>query len=195
LVDEFIPKCSQFSNQIKETDESIFGGTKEHLGEIEQLYSDFSFLHKYLRSKQNIVKTILRLNTHYTSNELKAYYRDVLDQVNILLHSLDNSKEMLHQIHSNLNARSQILLHHGRKKKFVLLNILQLIFLFYLPFSIICGTFSMNVPVPFKVSATNTDLTPFYVIVAVMFSTSSTLVIIALLWMLIRKHRLKRDNL
>lgn len=189
-----LPKIIILLDTAKELDHQVFEkGQKDFLKRMDVIFEESSQIENFLKMKKGILQDLIRFRM--TRHELKYYLQEILDQIQMLNQKLSLLKDMLNQIHYNFNNHLQIIIHYSRRKRFLLLNLLQLVFVFFLPFSIITGVFSMNIPIPFKATDTYNDLTAFWVLVSTQLGMSIGLVIIGIFYLIIARKMRKMKKL
>lgn len=199
LIDVALPQSNLLLKNVEDLDESIFNVVYKDLPsllhKIEESRRVVISFRRELVSKQKVIQSLSEKAKRFVSSEVKVYFRDVLDHINVAMRNNAFAKEILFQTHSNFNSRTQIQVHEASKRSDFVMNFLQVITLIYIPFAVVAGCWGMNIRVPWHVSEETTgELVPFIVIVSILAFVSLMLVLSSIIGLKVLDIRKKRSQ-
>ncbi|MDP3936895.1 MAG: magnesium/cobalt transporter CorA [Deltaproteobacteria bacterium] len=138
LVDRYYPIAEDLSHQLEELEDDIIDDPRpDTLSEIHRIRRLLVVLRRVGRPQREAVNAMIRDQTPYISESVRAFLRDTYDHISQITELVDSTREMAVGL-------SEIYLSNVSQKTNEVMKVLTLMASIFIPLTFIAGIYGMN---------------------------------------------------
>jgi magnesium transporter len=142
LVDYCFPILTKIMNNIEKVEDDIFDAKqRQTVVEISIIRRDIISYRRIIWPLRAVISTLERKTAEYTTEDMEAYWGDIVDHVDKIWDNLDECKEII----EGLEDTNDSLYSHRTNEVIRILTIMATIMM---PLTVVVGVYGMNVRLP-----------------------------------------------
>ncbi|MBL7686285.1 MAG: magnesium/cobalt transporter CorA [Deltaproteobacteria bacterium] len=139
------PVIEEWQEMLEEIEHQVLKGTEENiLDQILQFKKLVSTLRKNFIPEREVLKQLHEKNLPFISNEIKPYFKSLVDDMNLLLQELDELKEQAASVFETYAAMLTLKMTEASNKMNFVMQRLTIATTIFLPLTFIVGVYGMN---------------------------------------------------